>query len=347
MTGNGNSITFTQTPLTQDLIDIRYISYATTISALTNSSGNASVTVTPQGNILFTTNGNIVTTMSANRVAVTGELSASGNITTSGFFVGAFAGSVSGNVVAPGANTQVIYNSNNLLGASAGFTFDSASNVLTVSGNINSSGGISASGNIVAGNVSATNLSGNLTSGTQSNITGLGTLNSLTVNGNISGSNISAQSISVAGNVTTGNILPGANVTYNLGSPTQQWKSLYISGNTIYIGPTSISTDGNSLFFGNNAIVVGNTPITGDIVTTGTVTAGSFIGEAGNLSNINGANVTGTVSAANIATTAYNVSGSNVSGTVANASIAGTVITNAQPNITSVGTLTSLSLIHI
>ena len=264
--------------------------------------------------------------MSANKVGVTGQLSASGNITTSGFFVGAFAGSISGNVVAPGSNTQVIYNNSNLLGASAGFTFDSASNVLAVSGNITASR-ISTSGNIVAGNVSATNLSGNLTSGTQSNITGLGTLTALTVNGNISGSNISAQSISATGTITTGNILPGANVTYNLGSPTQQWKSLYISGNTIYIGPTSISTDGNSLFFGNNAIVVGNTPITGDIVTTGTVTAGSFIGEAGNLSNINGANVTGTVSAANIATTAYNVSGSNVSGTVANASIAGTVIT--------------------
>ena len=347
VTGNGNSITFTQTPLTQDLIDIRYISYATTISALTNSSGNASVTVTPQGNILFTTNGNIVTTMSANRVAVSGQLSASGNITTSGFFVGAFAGSISGNVVAPGANTQVIYNSGNLLAASSGFTFNSASNTLAVSGNINSSGGISAGGNIVASNISATNLSGNLTSGTQSNITGLGTLNSLTVNGNISGSNISAQSISVAGNVTTGNILPGVNVTYNLGSPTQQWKSLYISGNTIYIGTTSISTNGNDLFFGNNAIVVANTPVTGDIVTTGNVIAGSFTGEAGNLSNINGANVTGTVATANIATTAYNVSGANVSGTVANASVAGTVTNNAQPNITSVGTLTSLNVTGI
>jgi len=350
VTGNGNSITFNQVPLTEDLIDIRYISYATTISALTNSSGNASVTVTPQGNILFTTNGNIVTTMSANRVAVAGELSASGNITTSGFFVGAFAGSVSGNVVAPGANTQVIYNDNNLLAASAGFTFNSASNVLAVSGNINSTGRISASGNIVAGNVSATNLSGNLTSGAQANITSLGTLNALTVNGNISGSNISAQSISATGNVTTGNIfatgniLPGADEIYDLGSATQQWKSLYISGNSIYIGSTKISTSGNSLLFGNNAIVVGNTPVTGDIITTGNIVAGSLSGEGGNLSNITGANVNGTVATANIATTAYNISGSNVSGTVANASVAGTVTTNAQPNITSVGTLTSLNV---
>jgi hypothetical protein len=74
----GNSITFTQTPLTQDLIDIRYISYSTTVSSLTNSYGNASVVVAPQGNILFTTNGNIVATMSTNRLAVTGNMYTSG-----------------------------------------------------------------------------------------------------------------------------------------------------------------------------------------------------------------------------------------------------------------------------
>ena len=47
---------------------------------------------------------------------------------------------------------------------------------------------------------------------------------------------------------------------------------------------------------------------------------------------------------ANVANTAYSVTGSNVSGQVANAIVAGTVYTNAQPNITSVGTLTSLSV---
>jgi hypothetical protein len=351
----GNSITFTQTPLTQDLIDIRYISYLTTISALTNGSGNASITVTPAGNILFTTNGNVLTTMSANSVAITGGLSTTGNITTSGYFVGTFAGNVSGNIVAPGSNTQVIYNNGGDLAASAGFTFDQISNAMVVTGditgaNILSNNRISTTGNIVGGNISGTNLAGNLTSGAQANITSVGTLTSLIVNGNISGSNISAQSISATGNVSTGNIiatgniLPGANVTYTLGSLTRRWKSLYISGNTIYIGDTSISTSGNDLFFGDNAIVVGNTPITGDIITSGNIVAGSLTGEGGNLSNITGANVTGTVATANIATTAYNVSGSNVSGTVANASVAGTVTTNAQPNITSVGTLTGLTV---
>jgi hypothetical protein len=59
------------------------------------------------------------------------------------------------------------------------------------------------------------------------------------------------------------------------------------------------------------------------------------------LSNIAGANVTGAVS---YATTANSVAGANVSGQVANALVASTVYTNAQPNITSVGTLTSANI---
>ena len=66
-----------------------------------------------------------------------------------------------------------------------------------------------------------------------------------------------------------------------------------------------------------------------------------------------GANVSGTVANATYADTAgvaYSVAGANVSGTVANATYAvtsgtaGTVTTNAQPNITSVGTLSALDV---
>ena len=53
-----------------------------------------------------------------------------------------------------------------------------------------------------------------------------------------------------------------------------------------------------------------------------------------------GANVSGAVS---FATTANAVAGANVTGTVALATSAGTVTTAAQPNITSVGTLTSVT----
>jgi len=53
---------------------------------------------------------------------------------------------------------------------------------------------------------------------------------------------------------------------------------------------------------------------------------------------------TGNANYANYAGNAYSVTGSNVSGQVANALVAGTVYTNSQPNITSVGTLSSLSV---
>jgi hypothetical protein len=55
-------------------------------------------------------------------------------------------------------------------------------------------------------------------------------------------------------------------------------------------------------------------------------------------------NLTGLASSATVAASANAVAGANVSGQVANALIAGTVYTNAQPNITSVGTLSSVAV---
>ena len=86
--------------------------------------------------------------------------------------------------------------------------------------------------------------------------------------------------------------------------------------------------------------------IKGTTKSSGTVTAsaftantGIFTGDGSGLSAIAGANVTGQV---NFAATANAVAGGNVSGQVANALVSGTVYTAAQPNITSVGTLTSV-----
>jgi hypothetical protein len=56
------------------------------------------------------------------------------------------------------------------------------------------------------------------------------------------------------GTATFGNLLPSANVTYSLGSPTQQWKDLYVSSNTIYIAgiPLRVDTNGNLTINGNS-----------------------------------------------------------------------------------------------
>jgi hypothetical protein len=91
--------------------------------------------------------------------------------------------------------------------------------------------------------------------------------------------------------------------------------------------------------------------------------SGNYIkGNGSFLSSITGANVTGFVANANVANLAYRVSGANVTGSVAlatlansvaganvtgvvaNALVAGTVLTAAQPNITSVGNLVSLTV---
>jgi hypothetical protein len=50
----------------------------------------------------------------------------------------------------------------------------------------------------------------------------------------------------------TQSIIPGADLTYDLGSPTQQWRSLYVGTATIYIGgvPISVDTTTNTLQVG-------------------------------------------------------------------------------------------------
>lgn len=96
-------------------------------------------------------------------------------------------------------------------------------------------------------------------------------------------SNAAAQSGAIAsitnGSATFGNILPSANVTYNLGSPTAQWKDLYLSGSTIYIGGATLSVVGGE--------VQSSLPIAADITantlsvadTQITFSQGSFIDE--------------------------------------------------------------------
>jgi hypothetical protein len=51
-----------------------------------------------------------------------------------------------------------------------------------------------------------------------------------------------------------GNIVPAANVTYSLGTQQAQWKDLWVSNNTIYIGNTPITVSNGSLLVGGNVV---------------------------------------------------------------------------------------------
>jgi hypothetical protein len=64
---------------------------------------------------------------------------------------------------------------------------------------------------------------------------------------------VASQSIYGNGNVKSyltqfdGNIVPSANVTFSLGNVTNRWKDLYLSGNTIFLGDATITTEGSRL----------------------------------------------------------------------------------------------------
>jgi hypothetical protein len=147
--------------------------------------------------------GNITAANFLGNVAAT-TVSASGNITTAGYFVGIFAGSISGNVTAPGTNTQVIYNNSGNLAGSTGFTFNQSSNALVITGNVTGSniltaGLVSATSTITGGNI--------LTAGI------------ISAAGNIRGANINTNGlITAVGNITSFGNISG---TYILGNGSQ------------------------------------------------------------------------------------------------------------------------------
>jgi len=94
-----------------------------------------------------TTTGNLLTG---------GLISATGNIVTSGYFVGTFAGNISGNLIAPGSNTEVLFNDNGNVFAVPGFTYSTDSNTMTVLGVVSSQGNVSAGNVVTGGLISAT-----------------------------------------------------------------------------------------------------------------------------------------------------------------------------------------------
>ena len=299
---------------------------------------NLTVTNTISGNI--TGNANYANTAGSATIAGTVTTNAQPNITSVGTLTSL---SVTGNVSAgniksdnllyangspyvfttnaAGSNTQVQFNDSNSFAGSTAFTFNKGTNTLSAT---NFAGNGALLTNITGANVTgyvplatAANTAGTVTSNAQPNITSVGTLSSLSVSGNLTAGNAN-----VTGSLTVGSIATSGAGTGN------------ISGADYIIA---------NYFIGNGSLL---TSITGANV-TGYVPLATAANTAGTAYSVAGANVSGNVNSAlqsNYANIANSVSGSNVTGQVGNALIAGTVYTNAQPNITSVGTLSNLSV---
>jgi hypothetical protein len=65
----------------------------------------------------------------------------------------------------------------------------------------------------------------------------------------------------IDGTTTFGNLLPSANVVYSLGSAIAQWKDLYVSSDTIYIGGTALSVSGGNLLINGSPVQGGGTGV--------------------------------------------------------------------------------------
>jgi len=302
-------------------------------------------------------------------------LTSSGNITAP-FFIGNVIGNISGNLTVPGTNTAVLFNQLGNAGASDALKFNYSSNVLTANGNIVANyfiGNGSQLTGIVAPTANFANFAGNANvantanSVAVANVSGIGNIATVNLDGSTSnvlyGNGVWAPS----GNPFDQNLNTTDSVTFSALriNGTTRLNDIVADDNTQKIvlssnyngegsGPGGVIQIGsNSSDIGNEITInAANVKIQNLLYPNYDGTNGQVLGTDGatnlawvTVNNVDNANY------ANFAGEAYSVAGSNVSGAVANATFAntsesantaGTVTTNAQPNITSVGTLTGL-----
>ena len=91
--------------------------------------------------------------------------------------------------------------------------------------------------------------------------------------------------MSSTGTSLTGNFLPQINLAFDLGSPSRQWRSLYVGTSTIYLGGTALSISGGNLTVNGSPVAVGNgyTGSQGNIGYTGSQGTTGYAGSRGAL----------------------------------------------------------------
>jgi hypothetical protein len=342
---------YTPTSETNTVIQLGNIANFHTFDA--NISGNILINGTTSliGNILNDANvtGNLTaSSLLGGRVSVSGNvrggnINTAGNVTagnvsaTGNIYADTIYANISGNLTAPGANSDVIFNDNNTANATSGLQFDKYANSLTalgtlVGGNVTTAGYVSATGSVTGGNL--------YTGGEAS------------AYGNVTGGNVNTVgTVSATGTVTGGNIATGGTVS---ATSSVTGSNLYTGGE---VSATGTVTGGNISTTGSvTGASVYTTGSGGDISGSGNITGGNIItgGLITATGQVTGANlVTGGVVTAtgNIATSNYFVgNGRYVTGVTADSAnaetLTGTFINSGVTgsSLTSVGVLSSLSV---
>jgi len=234
-----------------------------------------------------------------------------------------------GNGSPGGANSQLQYNSAGTFAGSPNLEFDDVTNLLTVTGNITAN---TVTANLI-GTASNALVANTVRNAAQPNITSLGTLTSLATLGNISTlANINAV------NANLGN---AAYANYFIGN-------LYGTSNAALVANTVVNNaQPNITSVGTLTTLVVSGNITGGNANLGNLAQANYF--TSNVSNANTFNAVGNINANIVNSNLFvgngqgltNIPAANLVGSVP---LAAQVSDNAQPNITSVGTLTGLTL---
>ena len=251
---------------------------------------SAAGSITAQG--LIQTAGNLNVTGS---VTTQGVVSVTGNIVTASYFVGNFLGNVTGNVTVTGSNTQILFNRNGNIGASAGLTYTTSPNALSILGSISAQGNITGGNIITAGSAS---LAGNIIVGGTGQFTGLvtaptpianaannqiattafvnnkvGTLGTMATQNAVSvaitGGTIGNAIVTLA-SISVSNIANSAITSTTIGSANITNSTL---DRVTMVGGWSVVPSGTKLYFQYNGNNVASLDSSGNFTTTGNVTA--------------------------------------------------------------------------
>jgi len=261
---NNNQIRFTETPLTTDIVDVRHIAVGA-VSVVYDTSALYQYLPTYYGNV-----GNVNMVDMENAFANTVSMQANVTVLQANAYqqqaqIGNLRASAYSNVnLVAYLSSQGITSYSNVQVATYLPTYAGA----ITGANLTVSGAVISSNVAVNGNVTAQYLFGN-----GSQLTGIP----------VSYSNVQTLSYLTTG--VAGNVIPNANLTYSLGSPTRQWKDIYVSGNTIYLGGVPLTISNGNLSVGGTSVAanlqtslpaysgnIGSLTVTGNLTVTGTTT---------------------------------------------------------------------------
>jgi len=209
--------------------------------------------------------------------------------------------------------------------------------------NVVISGNLSVDNAVLGNSATANFFTGTLTTGAQPNISSVGNLEALRVTGVINVSNVA--NIIIPGG--SNNFVLGTNGFGNLRWVPNTELLRKPSGSNTFVqfndGGDFGAVAGFAFDKSSNTVGVGSILLTGNVQAQANITGQNITSNA----NLNGNIITAGTRFTGNATGLTNIPGANVTGTVPNATtatFAGTVTTGAQPNITGVGTLSSLSV---